>query len=80
MKMKNAIDTANRREFLRGGLRYALLAGLGAVTATVAARQQIRLPGQTCINAGICRDCTAFTDCGLPSALSAKLALKGDSP
>ncbi len=80
MKMKSAIDTANRREFLRGGLRYALLAGLGAVTATVAARQQVRLPGQTCINAGICRGCTAFADCGLPGALSAKLALKEGAP
>lgn len=80
MKIKHATDFANRRDFLRGGLRYALLAGLGAVTATVAARQQVRLPGQACINAGVCRGCAAFDDCGLPNALSAKQAFKKGLP
>lgn len=66
-----------RREFLRGGVRYALLAGLGVVSATLASRGGGKLSGQTCINEGICRGCTAFDDCGLPQALSAKQAKRG---
>jgi len=65
-------DSESRREFLRGGARYALLAGLGAVSATLFKRSGGKLSGQTCINQGICHGCTAFTGCGLPQALSAK--------
>jgi len=78
MKTERATTAASRREFLRGGLRNALLAGLAAVSATLARNPASRLPGQTCINQGICRDCGAFDDCGLPQALSAKQAIKGD--
>ena len=69
----------SRREFLRGGARYALLAGLGAVSATLFKRSGGKLSGQTCINQGICRGCTAFSGCGLPQALSAKQANQGGS-
>jgi hypothetical protein len=72
MKTGWSKDAANRREFLRGGLRYALLTAVGAVSATLVKRSGGQLTGQTCINQGICRGCTAFTDCGLPQALSAK--------
>ena len=68
---------ASRREFLRGGARYALLAGLGAVSATLVKRNGSKLSGQTCINQGICRGCTAFDNCGLPQALSAKHVQRG---
>jgi hypothetical protein len=63
---------ANRREFLRGSLRHALLAGLAAVSVVLVKRRGTSLPSQTCINQGICRGCGAFEDCGLPQALSAK--------
>ena len=72
-----------RREFFRGLLRTAALAGLGLAGGALAARAA--LPGngggaplreQSCINRGICRGCQAFPDCGLPQALSAKDALK----
>ena len=63
---------ASRREFLRGGARYALLSALGAVSATLVQRSGGKLAGQTCINQGICRGCGTFADCGLPQALSAK--------
>jgi len=63
---------ASRREFLRGGARYALLTALGAVSATLVQRSGGKLAGQTCINQGICRGCETFADCGLPQALSAK--------
>jgi hypothetical protein len=67
----------SRREFLRGGARYALFAGLAALSAKLIKRSSGKLSGQTCINAGICTGCTAFTDCGLPQALSAKQARQG---
>lgn len=70
---------ANRREFLRGGIRCALLAGISAVSAVLIVRRKSALPNQVCINQGICRGCGAFDDCGLPQALSAKQAMKGDS-
>ncbi len=72
MKTEQSNGSASRREFLRGGVRYALLTGLGAVSATLVKRSGGQLSGQTCINQGICRSCAAFTDCGLPQALSAK--------
>jgi len=65
---------ADRREFLRDGARCALLAAVGAMSAVLLKRSSSKLTGQTCINAGICRGCVAFTDCGLPQALSAKQA------
>lgn len=74
MKTRWSKDAANRREFLRGGLRYALLTTLGAVSATLARKPGAAMPGQTCINQGICSGCTAFTACGLPQALSAQQA------
>jgi len=74
MKTERPNETANRREFLRGSARYALLAGLGAVSAVLVRRRGATLPGQTCTNQGICRGCGAVTDCGLPQALSFKVA------
>lgn len=62
----------NRREFLRGGARYTLLATLAAVSAILFKRSGGKLSGQTCVNQGICSKCNAFTGCGLPQALSAK--------
>lgn len=67
----------SRREFLRGGARYALLTALGAVSATLYQRSGGKLSGQTCINQGICGNCKAFSGCGLPQALSAKQAKRG---
>ncbi len=74
MKTERSKESANRREFLRGGARYALLAGLAAVSAVLVKRRGATLPGQTCINQGICRGCGAVGDCGLPQALSFKQA------
>jgi len=67
----------NRRDFLRGGVRYALLAGLGAVSATLFKRSGGKLSGQTCINQGICSGCATYADCGLPQALSRKQIKRG---
>jgi len=72
MKQAGPIHAGNRREFLRGGIRYALLAALGAVSAALFKRSGGKLSGQTCGNRGICSNCTTFAGCGLPQALSAK--------
>ena len=63
---------ASRREFLRGGARYALLSALGAVSATLIQRRGPTIAGQNCISQGMCRGCGAFEECGLPAALSVK--------
>lgn len=68
-------SSAGRRQFLRDGLRFAILGGLAAVSGKLVARQPGRPAGQVCISAGICRGCAAFEDCGLPQALSAKEVL-----
>ena len=81
MKEPHLDQAANRRDFLRGGARYALLAGVAAVGAVVAVRRGPALPGQTCVSQGLCRGCNVFQDCELPQALSAKQALsKGGTP
>jgi len=68
----------NRREFMRDGVRYSLLAGLAAVSILLFKRSGGKLTGQTCRNQGICSGCGAFAGCGLPAALSAKAAKRGD--
>lgn len=67
----------DRREFLRDGLRFAILGGLAALSCRLFARPRIVPHGETCINAGICGDCEALDDCGLPRALSVKASLEG---
>ena len=75
MNRRFPIPSAGRRQFLRDGLRLAILGGLAAVGGKLAGRQAARPAGQVCISAGICRGCAVFEDCGLPGALSAKQAL-----
>jgi hypothetical protein len=62
----------NRREFVRDGVRYSVLAGIAVVSALLLKRSGGTLTGQTCVNQGICSGCGAFAGCGLPAALSAK--------
>ena len=64
-------EPLDRREFLRGGARLAAFTALGALVA----RSAGRLPGQTCVNSGICRPCPNSADCGLPQALSFRQAV-----
>ena len=80
MKTNLASIAANRREFLRDGLRVALLGGVAVVAGTLARRNSQRLPGQTRTGAGLCRGCAVVEDCGLPSALSFRQATKGSQP
>jgi hypothetical protein len=71
---------AARREFLRGGLRVVLLGGVAVVTGTLARRRAHRLPGQTCVSDGLCRNCAVAGACGLPQALSFRQAAKAPAP
>ena len=66
----------NRREFLRRAGRVAAWTAL-AVTAALALWRRRPAMGQECIHRSLCRGCTAFDGCGLPAALSAKLAGEG---
>jgi hypothetical protein len=77
MKASSGNGIGSRREFLRGGLRYALLAGVGMAAATLARRRCDELPGQGCISDGLCRGCAVLGDCGLPQAQSFRQATKG---
>ncbi len=66
---------ASRREFFSAAARYGLVTGLAAVAALTGAKR--RLKGQRCLNQGLCKGCNVFISCGLPQALSAKLADPG---
>lgn len=68
--MDNDNNHHARRDFLKKALRLLALGILGLGTGALMLRR-----GQSCVNAGICRGCAAFHDCGLPQALSAKAAL-----
>ena len=59
----------NRREFLRSGARYGLLACLVVFAGVNGARGRKR-GDRKCD--GVCSGCDAFAGCGLPQALSAK--------
>jgi hypothetical protein len=72
-------EPLKRREFLRTLGRGLLLAGIGALALRLLGPGIFRrrgggrtLRGQTCINLGVCRGCSAFSGCGLPQALSAR--------
>ena len=66
-----------RREFFRGIGRGAALAGIALLAAAVTGWRRKPARREKCTNQGICRGCSAFADCGLPQALSARRAAKG---
>lgn len=67
--------SSNRREFFRSAARYGLMGVLAVVAALAGAKG--RSGGERCINNGLCKGCGEFASCGLPQALSAKLAKAG---
>jgi len=66
------LSTPDRREFLRSGIRYALLAGLAALGAALAARRNSALNSNDCAQIPLCRDCALFANCRLPRAVDAR--------
>lgn len=71
--MPDTTEQMNRRQFFRTAGRWSLFGFLAALSGTLARRSVRENPDrEKCINMGICRECNAFEDCGLPQALSAK--------
>ena len=67
-------EKQNRREWLRTLTRGAALVGL-SVMGVLATTKNRRLPPQEkCTNHYLCRNCAVLKRCGLPQALSVKLA------
>ena len=70
---------ASRREFFRDATRTALLSAMAALSVVLVRRTR-PLAGQRCVNRGLCNGCAVFAECGLPQALSAKLAKRELNP
>ena len=72
--MKRFLDQIhNRREFLRSGVRYALLSALAAVAGVLATRRPA--PSQAaCPQITLCRGCASLPVCRLPQAMDVKAA------
>ena len=60
----------DRREFLRGLGRVALMGGLIIGAGWLIRREETGRRIETCTSDGICRNCRDLKDCGLPQALS----------
>ena len=75
VKLLNKIDNnkMNRSEFIRSCGRNGVL-GLFAIAGAflVKRRSGIDPSEHRCINKSVCCDCSSFSGCGLPAALSAK--------
>lgn len=56
----------SRRQFLRSATRGVVACGLTAVTAGLIAKHG--WPELTCINSGLCADCSVLRSCKLPAA------------
>jgi hypothetical protein len=56
-------DPLDRRQFLRSGTRYALLAGLGGLIVTGEAKRRRLGDDPNCIRVWTCADCVEFGGC-----------------
>ena len=65
MKPRDALD---RRQFLRSGTRYALLAGLGGLIVTGEAKRHRLANDPNCIRVWTCAACVEFGGCTKPKA------------
>ncbi len=72
-------ESTARRRFLRGMLRSLSLALLGAAGGVAVAKRRRLVHEGKCVNQGVCSGCDGFDECGLPRALSAKLATRNDN-
>jgi len=69
-------DEQTRREFMRGVLRGAALAGAAVFSAAMLLRKHRAPTEEPCVNNSICRGCGVLESCRLPQALSARRALR----
>lgn len=61
-----------RRRFVTRVLRNASLAVLGLGGGAIVLKRRRLLREGKCLNSGMCKECAAFDDCGLPRALSTR--------
>lgn len=64
-----------RRQFFRSLLRNASLTLLGVAGGVGVTKRRRLVREGTCVSGGVCSGCEVFDECGLPRALSAKLAV-----
>jgi hypothetical protein len=71
----------DRREFLRGVARGAILGGLGLAAAKIALQRGGRVGRRdrrlACVNRGVCPGCAKVRTCALPQAILARRAGRG---
>lgn len=68
-------DNHSRREFLRRGLRLAVLTAGAGVAALFVKRGHVTATEQSCVNEGICSGCRTYSTCRLPQAMSRRRKL-----
>ena len=66
----------HRREFLRSGVRYAILAALAAVAGALAARRAATPEQAGCPEIKLCRGCASLPTCVLPRAAEVRAMTK----
>ena len=66
----------HRREFLRSGVRYAILAALAAVAGVLTARRTAVPDAAGCPKIRLCRGCASLPLCALPQAVEARALVK----
>ncbi|UCD52610.1 MAG: hypothetical protein JSW27_08225 [Phycisphaerales bacterium] len=70
--MNRISPRTSRRQLFAGTLRWTALTAVAlAGAATFAKRRRLVREGK-CINGGMCDECLALADCGLPAALAVK--------
>ena len=57
----------NRQEFFREGGRWAILSGIGLLSAFLTYNQKVVIP-ENCTVTSLCKNCGKFTQCELPQA------------
>lgn len=63
-----------RRQFFRRMLRNASLTLLGVAGGVAVTKRSRLVRAGKCVNQGVCSGCDVFEECGLPRALSTKVA------
>lgn len=69
----------NRRQLLKGSLRYAAVGAVVVSGGSLAVKRKRLLREGKCINKGICGQCGLFNECGLPRALSVRKSMGGQA-
>jgi hypothetical protein len=66
----------HRREFLRSGVRYAILAALAALAGALTARRAATPEQAACPQIKLCRGCASLPTCVLPRAVEVRAMTK----